>query len=209
MNGGGHLLPIVLSKANYTAMMNGTTSDQYSYNPTTKQVSAGSDGIDESYLYPVQAGSDGNWGTIKVGVSNNSTATLSSQISSGITAAEVAAEFPNNGNLLDQLDTSTNPPTPYHIFSGNPGISSGIKTDLSSIIGEPVTIPIYDQLTGNGNNATYRVTSYVSGRLMYVNFQGNPKYVIVQPATPTDPNIRYQPETSWTYASTIGVYLYE
>jgi hypothetical protein len=209
INAGAHLLPIVLSKTNYNAMMADTTSDQYSFNPTTKQISAGSDGIPESCIYPIKNGSEGNFGTINIGVSNNSTATLSSQIANGITASQVAAEFPNNGNILDKLDTSTTPPTPYHTFSGNPGISSGIKTDLTNIIGEAVTIPIYDQIGGNGNNATYRVVTYLSGRLMYVNFQGNPKYVIVQPATPNDPAIRYQPEPNWSTASSISVSLTE
>ena len=77
-------LPIVLDKATYAKMMKKETTDLYTYNPTTKSVTPGPDGITESKLYPVGAGYPGNWGTIKVGVNNNSTATLGSQIRYGI-----------------------------------------------------------------------------------------------------------------------------
>jgi Flp pilus assembly protein TadG len=175
-----HLLPIVLSQSNYNAMMAGATSDEYAYNTATGAVAAGSDGVKESLLYPIRTGS-GNWGTIKVGVSNNSTATLSSQIRYGITPAQLAT-FPNS---TIKLDSTQSPPS--ITFSGNPGISSGIKDDLTSIIGQPVTVPIYDQTGGNGNNAWYRVIAFATVRIVYVNFQGNPKYVVVQPALTRDP----------------------
>ena len=43
---------------------------------STQTVTSGPDGIAESTTYPVSGGLAGNWGTIKVGVSNNSTSTL-------------------------------------------------------------------------------------------------------------------------------------
>jgi hypothetical protein len=175
-----HLLPIVLHKDNYDAMMAGSTSDEYSYNPATGAVTTGSDGVKESLLYPVRTGS-GNWGTIKVGVSNDSTATLGAQIRYGITPEQLAT-FPDS---TIQLSTSTSPPS--ITFEGNPGIGSGIKDDLSAIIGQPVTIPIYDNTGGNGNNAWYRVIAFAAVRIVKVSFQGNPKYVIVQPAIVHDP----------------------
>jgi hypothetical protein len=146
------------------------------------------DGVPESLLYPVRSGNPGNWGTIKIGVSNNSTSTLGDQIRYGITPAQLAA-FPGGKVSLDQTDTSAVPPTPYHSFDGNPGISAGIKDDLESIIGKPVTIPLYDQSGGNGNNAWFRVIAFVGVRIVNVDFQGNPKYVIVQPALVHDSTI--------------------
>src|SRR5262249_53388623 len=147
-------------------------TDQYAYNPATNTVTPGTDGVYESVLYPVSSGNPGNWGTIKVGVDNNSTSTLGAQIRYGITPAQLAT-FPN-GQI--QLDPSTTPPS--IIFNGNPGISAGIKDDLESIIGKPVSIPIYDQSDDNGNNAWYRVINFAALRILSVNFQGNPKYVI-------------------------------
>jgi hypothetical protein len=176
-----NLLPIVLYVDAYNAMIAGATTDKYTYDPATNTVSSGPDGIFESPLYPIRSGDPGNWGTIKVGVSNNSTSTLVSQILYGITPTQLAT-FPNSTIQLDYTQTP-----PQITFSGNPGISAGIKDALTSIIGKPVTIPIYDQTDGNGNNAWYRVIKFAPVRILAVNFQGNPKDVTIQPAFVNDP----------------------
>lgn len=196
-----NLLPIVLDVTTYDSMMARKTSDDYTYNTSTNTVTSGGDGIYESLLYPVTTG-PGNWGTIKVGVSNNSTSTLNSQILYGITPAELAT-FPNS---TIQLDSSQTPPS--ITFSGNPGISAGIKSALTSIIGKPVVIPIYDTYTGNGNNLTYHVIKFQPVRILSVNFQGNPKYVIVQPCLLTDRTaIAGSAETSWQSGGLVRVHL--
>lgn len=213
-----NLLPIVLDVTTYQAMLAGTTTDQYTYTPSASPggvgtVSSGPDGVTESQLYPVASGNPGNWGTIKVGVANNSTSTLAAQIQYGITPAQLAT-FPNSTISLDQTDSSsTNPitgaaPLRYHTFGGNPGISAGIKSALDAIIGKPVSIPIYDQTGGNGNNAWYRVIYFAPCRILAVNFQGNPKYVIIQPALLNDSSVIPGPAlSSWTYGGQIVIYL--
>lgn len=177
-------LPIVLDKATFTAMIKGQTTDQYGYNAGSNTVTNGGDGIAESKLYPVSNGSPGNWGTIKIGVSNNSTSTLGAQIRYGITPAQLAT-YPS-GTL------QPDPATGHIVFEGNPGISAGIKDDLTSIIGKPVQIPIYDPALsgGNGNNAYYTVIAFAPVRIVKVVFQGSDKHVIVQPAPPpSDPTV--------------------
>jgi hypothetical protein len=149
----------------------------------------------------VASGSPGNWGTIKVGVSNNSTSVLNSQILNGITPAQLAT-FPNS---TIALDTTLNPPS--ITFSGNPGISAGIKSSLNAIIGRPVIVPIYDVNGGNGNNAWYRVIAFQPARILSVNFQGNPKYVIIQPCLINDPTAITGNVQSWTQGGQIEVYL--
>jgi Flp pilus assembly protein TadG len=197
-----HLLPIVLDVTTYNDMIAGTTQDQYTWNPTTQTVSSGADGVTESVLYPVGSGSPGNWGTINVGVSNNSTSILAAQIEYGITPSQLAT-FPNS---TISLDYSLSPPS--ITFSGNPGISAGIESALEAIIGQPVTIPIYDINGGNGNNAWYRVIEFAPVRILAVNFQGNPKYVIVQPALVRDPlAVAGTPQTSWTQGGLVQLYL--
>jgi Flp pilus assembly protein TadG len=197
-----NLLPIVLDSTTWQEMMDGLSTDEYTYNPTTGQVTSGPDGIYESQLYPVSSGSPGNWGTIKVGVSNNSTSTLSSQIQYGITPSQLAT-FPNS---TIQLDTTQSPPS--IIFSGNPGISAGIKSALSSIIGNPVVVPIYDEAGGNGSNAWYRVIAFQPARILSVNFQGNPKYLIIQPCLLNDATaIPGTAQSSWTSGGLISVQL--
>lgn len=190
-----NLLPIALDKTTYDAMVKGQTTDEYSFDPSHYDPDHGKesvtpnvpDGFKEARLYPVKNGDPGNFGTVKIGVNNNSTKDLSEQISKGITPTQMQNEFPTTGNLLDKLDSSTNPPTPYHTFQGNTGISSGIEDQLMDIIGKPVTIPIYDQSGGNGDNAWYRVIEFGQVRILAVKLTGGDKYVIIQPAPGSDP----------------------
>jgi Flp pilus assembly protein TadG len=178
-----NILPIVMDGAAYNRMVGGSGGDSYAFSsggynpPNSNGVTSGADGITESVVYPVSAGSSGNWGTIKFGVSNNSTATLGSQISNGITPAQMQAEYP----------ASTNTVSVPHQFGANPGISAAVKSNLTGIIGQAVTVPIYDTSGGNGNNAWYHVYAFASVRIVAVNLTGNPKYVVVQPAISIDP----------------------
>ena len=180
---GVNLLPIVLDLPTYNAMVAGQSTDQYTYNASNNSVTLGPDGITESMLYPVGSGSPGNWGTIEVGVTNNSTSTLNSQILNGISPSQMAT-FPNG---IIQLD----PTTGTIVFSANPGISAGISSALNQIIGNPVMLPIYDPsygTGGNGSNSTYTVVKFAEVRLVATNFQGGNKYVIVQPALAANPS---------------------
>ncbi len=197
-----YLLPIVLDLNTYNAMMAGTTQDQYTWDPTLQIVTVGADRVTESVTFPVGSGSPGNWGTIKIGISNNSTAILAAQDQYGITPSELAA-FPNSTIALDPTLTP-----PSMTFSGNPGMSAGIERSLVAIIGRPVTIPIYDMSGGSGNNAWFRVVAFAGVRIMAVNFQGNPKYVVVQPALVRDPlALPGVPQSSWTSGGLVKLHL--
>ena len=196
-----NLLPIVLDVSTWQAMMAGSTLDQYAYNTATGAVAAGADGVAESKLFPVSSGSPGNWGTINVGVSNNSTSILRSQIQYGITPQQ-AATFP--GGVIALAPTSS---PPSYTFSGNPGISAGIKSALNAIIGKPVIVPIYDQNGGNGNNAWYRVIAFQPSRVLAVNFQGSNKYVIIQPCLIDDTNVIKGAPQDWSKGGAVGVFL--
>lgn len=63
------------------------------------------------------------------------------------------------------------------------GLSAGIKTQLSQIIGQPRAIPIFIEVNGNGNNATYTIVKFVGVRVLAVKLIGplSKKHVIVQP----------------------------
>ena len=115
--------------------------------------------------------------------------------------------IPDGMHALPLATEAASPGDRLHLV-GNPGISAGIKSALDAIIGKPVTIPIYDINGGNGNNAWYRVIAFAGVRIMAVNFQGNPKYVIVQPANVIDPTaIPRAAQSSWTSGGVIEVYL--
>jgi Flp pilus assembly protein TadG len=200
------VLPIVLDSTTYNDMINANnrtgppTTDQYSYDPSSGKVTPGSDGVYESVLYPVETGSPGNWGTVKIGVSQNSTSTLDAQITGGITPAELAA-FPGG---VFQLD----PQTGTLSLGGNPGISAGIQSAINSVIGRTFSIPIYTDVSANGNNAVYTVNAFGAVRLMASNFSGNPKYVIVQPAILNDPTIiAGSAQSGWGGGGVLRIYL--
>jgi Flp pilus assembly protein TadG len=204
--GGGNaaLLPIVLDINTYNAMLSGDptqTTDMFTWNPSTGTVTPGADGIYESNLYPV--GTDpGNWGTVQMGVSFNSTSTLAAQIMYGITPAQLA-NYPNSTIALDYSQTP-----PQITFIGNPGISAGLQAALTSIIGKPVMIPIYDQTGAEGSNAYYRCIAFAGVRILSVNFQGNPKFVIIQPSLINDVSaIPGSAQTSWTAGGVIRLHL--
>ena len=176
------ILPIVMDANAYNRMVGGTGGDTYTFTssaynpPNANGVSSGADGLKESVAYPVTTGSSGNWGTIEFGVSNNSTSTLGAQINGGITPAQMSAEYPGSTTV-----------TVPHQFNANPGISAGIKANLTGIIGKSVTVPIYDSSGGTGTNAWYHVNAFATVRIVAINLTGNPKYVVVQPAMSTDP----------------------
>ncbi|WP_152053326.1 pilus assembly protein TadG-related protein [Tautonia marina] len=199
------LLPIVLDQEAYERMISPTSSngDKYRYDTDTGQVASGTDGIPESVLYPVKSGSPGNWGTVNIGTTNNSTSTLGAQIRYGVTPQQLS-RYPGGKLTLSQSDSDG----PYVMLEGDPGISAGIKDDLTAIIGKPRTIPIYSENSGNGNNAQYKVVDFAAVRVLSVNFKGNPKYVIVQPALTRDPTaIPGEVQTNWTAGGLIRLNL--
>jgi hypothetical protein len=166
------ILPFALDLETWNAMMAGGGSDQWNWNGTS--VVAGSDGMREINLFPQATGSPGNRGTVDIGSSNNSTSDLCRQIRYGINEDDLEyhggkLELDDNG----ELD-----------LGGDPGISAGTKDDLAAIIGEPRIIPIFESVSGNGNNAVYTIVQFVGVRILDVKLTGsnNSKRVIVQPA---------------------------
>jgi hypothetical protein len=157
-----------------------TFEDNYSVDPETRTVMQGTDGILEFNLYPSDNKKlpSGNRGTVRIGVSNNGTPTLSRQIRTGLSEQDLnpyGGEFSfENGPLS---------------LNGNPGLSAAIKDDLASIIGQVRAIPIFSKFEGNGSNAAFTIVKFVGVRILAVQLTGKSKYVIVQPASLTHPTL--------------------
>lgn len=171
------ILPFALDEDTWNALLAGTGSDDWKWNATTGRVESGSDGVLEVNLYPQGTGSPGNRGTVDIGSSNNSTSDLARQIVSGISADDLAylggqLKFNNQGTLT---------------LNGDTGISAGIKDELASIIGQKRIIPIFQSVSGPGNNAQYVITKFVGIRMLDVVLTGkmSGKHVTVQPANIT------------------------
>ncbi|HUQ68521.1 MAG TPA: TadG family pilus assembly protein, partial [Planctomycetaceae bacterium] len=174
------VLPIALDVPTWTALLNGVGSDNYSYDPGTGAVTAGSDGILEVDLYPYGNGAlpPGNRGTVDLGSPNNSTNDLKRQILYGLNAFDLS--FFDGVLRTDEGNITLN---------GDTGISAGIKAQLEAIKGHPRLIPLFSAVSGPGNNAMYTIPKFVGIRIMYVKLTGGSKKVIIQPAPFVSKNV--------------------
>lgn len=168
------LMPFALDRDTWEYVKNGGGSDQYKFDPETGEVRPGSDGIPEANLFPQGTGSPGNRGTVDIGPANNSTNDIARQIVHGVNQQDLSyvggeLKFNSQGKLF---------------LNGDTGISAGVKDELASIIGKPRIIPIFSEVGGNGNNATYTIVKFVGVRIMAVKLTGSmkSKYVMIQPA---------------------------
>jgi len=181
--GNAGVLPMTLRDTIWNGLQSGTYSigDNYAYDPVTKQVTPGQDGIQELNLFP-GAGEDqlppGNFGTVDIGPDNNSASDLARQIREGISQADMDA-------IGGSLELG---PDGVLYLNGDTGVSAGIKDDLAAIVSQARTIPIFSDVVGNGNNATFSVVAWAGVRIMDVKLTGamNKKYVVIQPAVVVD-----------------------
>lgn len=178
------LLPLALHQDPWRALLAGGVTganDNYTYDPATGAVCAGPDGLPELNLYPGSGAGQlppGNFGTVDIGSPSNSTADLSRQIRYGLNAEDLSyfggeLKLGPDGTLL---------------LNGDTGLSAAIKDDLEFIKGKARSIPLFDQVAGPGNNATYRVVGFAGIRIVHVKLTGsmNSKQVIIQPAVVVD-----------------------
>jgi Flp pilus assembly protein TadG len=167
-------IPITLDEPTWDDLLAGGGTDQWSFDPTTKAISAGADGIREVNLYPLGSGPPGNRGTLDIGSSGNSTSDISRQILHGLSPSDLAY---HGGSL--QLDHNGELD-----LNGDTGISAGIKDELTAIKGKPRVIPLFREVQGPGNNAQYTIVRFVGVRIMHVKLTGSmsSKQVIIQPA---------------------------
>ena len=169
------ILPITLDYETWIDWQNGVVgSDDYCYSKANGSVSCGGDGKLEVNLYPQGTGSPGNRGMVDIGSSNNSTNDIARQVLYGVSPEDLAyhggvLEFDECGKLY---------------LNGDTGISAGVKDELTSIIGKPRIIPIFEAVNGPGNNAIYTIVAWQGIRIMDVKLTGpmNKKHVTIQMA---------------------------
>lgn len=184
------VLPIALDLGSWTDLLdqyyNGTNhgyGDNYSWT-STDGVEEATDSIPEISMYPDLNSGDapGNRGTVDLGSPNNSTSDLKRQIVHGLNAYDLSffpdskIQFNSSGALY---------------LNGDTGISAGIEDSLESIIGQIRAIPIFIEVTGQGNNATYTIVKFVGVRIMGVKLSGGPRrrHLTVQPAVFSDSHV--------------------
>jgi hypothetical protein len=185
------ILPFALDEDTWNNLsINGT--DSWTYNPTTRTVTAGCDGILECNLYPQGTGQPGNRGTVDIGPHNNNTADIQRQIVQGVSASDLS--YMAGGEIRIPEDTGI-----LHL-NGDTGISAGVKEELNSIIGDPKVIPIFRTVVGPGNNADYSIVKFVGVRVLDVKLTGSmaSKRVTIQPCNVVMKGAIYSEGTSRT-----------
>jgi Flp pilus assembly protein TadG len=202
---GGNLdiLPYALDKQTWDSFVANSGTDNYYWNSSTKTVSSGADGLVEVNLFPQGTGSPGNRGTIDIGGCNNSTSDIARQILTGISPGDMAALEATGRSLVFDGCGKLN-------LNGDTGISAGVKDELASIIGKPRIIPIFESVTGNGNNAEYKIVKWQGIRIMAVKLTGSmsQKHVTIQVAPITSNGIVPSPSTgtsSYVYSPVVLV----
>jgi len=194
--GNAGLLPIVLRQSSWLNLLSGaaTTGDHWSYDPATGESTPGPDGVNELNLYPGSGAGQlppGNFGTVDIGPPSNSTADLERQILEGVSASDL--EY--FGGELKLGSDGTLP------LNGDTGLSAGLSDVLTSIIGQPRSIPIFTTVAGPGNNAWFTVVGFVGIRVMEVKLTGSMtlKRVVIQPAIVMDDSALAGPATGSSY----------
>ena len=184
--GNAGLLPFALRKSAWDSLLAGTltTGDNNSFDPSTGAVTSGADGILELNLYPGSGAGQlppGNFGTVDIGAPGNSTADIERQILNGVNESDLAYF----GGELTLDDDGT------LLLNGDTGLSAGVKDELTSIIGQPRAIPIFETVTGPGNNSIFVVVGFVGIRILDVKLTGSmsSKKVIIQPAYVVDDSV--------------------
>ena len=183
-SGNAQLLPFALHVDYCSGLLDGTAAigDDYSYDPGTGTVSSGSDGVLELNLYPGAGANQlppGNYGTVDIGSNNNSSADIARQILYGVNADDLS--YFGGGQLVLGEDGTL-------VLNGDTGLSAGFKDELEEIKGQPRAIPIFSQVSGNGNNAMYTVVGFAGIRIMNVQLTGpmSQKELIIQTGVVVD-----------------------
>jgi len=181
--GNAELLPLALKVDAWNDLLAGafTSGDNWTYDAATGAVSPGPDGINELNIYPGGGANQlpsGNFGTVDIGSSSNSTADLSRQIRYGVSADDLDYF---GGELMLGSDGTLQ-------LSGDTGLSAALKEDLVAIKGMPRAIPLFSSVTGPGNNSMFTVVGFAGINIMEVKLTGsmNSKKVIIQPAYVVD-----------------------
>ena len=95
----------------------------------------------------------GNWGVLDFDGGNNSTGSVADWILNGYSGSISVA-------------------TPSY-FDGNPGAPNpgALESEMDAILGIDITLPVFDAVTGNGNNTKFRITGFVTATMCGWKFQ--------------------------------------
>jgi hypothetical protein len=169
------ILPFTLDQDTWASYVNGGAfTDEWTYDPETRTVTAGPDGIREINLYPEGQGASASRGTVDIGGHDANPGDVGRQIVQGVNAADLA----HHGGRLE-LDAGG-----QLSLEGATGIDLSIQSDLDYIRGRPRIIPVFTEAQGGGDDTNYCIGAFVGVRVVYVDLTGatGNQCIMVQPA---------------------------
>ena len=152
-----------------------------------------SDGrVEDEYGLPIP----GNWGTIDIGSENNSTSDVSDQIVNGLRQTDLDALY-NDGRIPNNDYINSTEPW---FSEADTGLSSGLKHAVQAVHGHVKLVPIYDFVSGDGNNTNFRVVRWGVVKVVDSNWAGsnNTSVTITKAYTYGNPTLRPQRDLSNT-----------
>lgn len=122
----------------------------------------------------------GNWGTVDIGLTNNSTADLRDQIENGLRQKDIDALYDDGRIANDKYIGGRE----EFWANADPGLSGGIKHALATRVGESGLVPLIDNIAGKGgNNVEYHVVGWGAVELVDYKIAGSKKsYVKIEKA---------------------------
>jgi len=146
----------------------------------------------------------GNWGTLNLGPSSNSTESINDQILNGLQQSHLDA-LRSEGRISsnEMIDSSE-----AFNSNGDPGLSAGMKSSIDAILGQTRLIPIYDTMTGEpGNNLEFHITGWGVALVTDSRFKGSKNtFVAVKKAYTFDGTLRPNRDLSVTEGVIEGAY---
>lgn len=139
----------------------------------------------------------GNFGTLDIGSSNNSTSDLVDQINNGISDSDLGSLYGN-----DRIDNSTHIGGNEQFWSNaDTGLSVGMKSAINANHGETKLVPIINAVSNEtGNNLEYLVVGWGVVQLMGSEWSGGPdaRNITIKKAFMYDKDLAPNPDLSDT-----------
>ena len=115
----------------------------------------------------------GNWGTVDIGEDNNSANDMRDQIREGLRQSDLDALAADVGpDGLPRIPDNTELQAPVWV-NGDTGLSAGIQSAVEDIMFTPRLIPIYDDVSGPGNNSEFHIVCWGVVEVIDVDLRGN------------------------------------
>lgn len=145
----------------------------------------------------------GNWGTLDLGTSSNSTADINFQVLNGLDQSHLDGLY-NEGRVPSNRSLDSRQ---AFWANGDTGLSGGMKQSLQEVHGETKLIPIFDDSYGGGGGLEFHVTGWAVAVVHDTHFHGtNNTYVEIQKSYTYDGLLRPNRDLSITDGVIEGAY---